>query len=127
MLLSEYQAHLAEVINRYARTDLIVASELNTDARTPKIGVIKGVITFMDGSRFFFSKYVDARYRLEKLTYAYHCQDAGGSLIFRYDDAAHKPALPFPCHKHLSDGTSIESDAPEFSVLIDECMERFVP
>ena len=35
MLLSEYQAQLAEVINRYARTDLIVASELNSDERTP--------------------------------------------------------------------------------------------
>jgi hypothetical protein len=29
MLLSEYQAQLAELIDRYARTDLIVASELN--------------------------------------------------------------------------------------------------
>jgi hypothetical protein len=76
MLLSEYQTHLAEVIDRYARTDLIVTSELNADARTPKIGVIKGVITFVDGSRLFFSEYVDARYRLEKLTYAYHYQDS---------------------------------------------------
>ena len=127
MLLSEYQSHLAEIINRYSRTDLIVTSEFNADARTPKIGVIKGVITFVDGTRFFFTEYVDARYRLEKLTYAYHCQDTEGNLIFRYDNAAHKPALPFSCHKHLPDGTSIESFAPEFSVLLDECMERFIP
>lgn len=127
MLLSEYQAHLAEVIDRYARTDLIVATELNADARTPKIGVVKGVITFLDGSRLFYNEYIDARYRLEKLTYAYHFQDAEGNLIFRYDNAAHKPALPFSCHKHLSDGTAIESAPPEFSALIDESMERFVP
>lgn len=127
MLLSEYQAQLAEVIDRYARTDLIVTIELNADARTPKIGVIKGAITFMDGSQLFFSEYVDARYRLEKLTYSYHCQDSEGNLIFRYDNAAHKPALPFPCHKHLRDDTAIESAAPEFSALIDEAMERFVP
>jgi hypothetical protein len=126
MLLSEYQAQLAEVIDRYARTDLIVASELNLDARTPKIGAIKGSITFVDGSRLFFTEYVDARYRLEKLTYSYHFQNAVGTLIFRYDNAAHKPALPFPCHKHLSDDTSIESASPDFSMLIDECMERFV-
>jgi hypothetical protein len=43
MLLSEYQAYLAGVIDRYARTDLIVASELTADARTPKIGVIEGI------------------------------------------------------------------------------------
>lgn len=127
MLLSEYQAYLAEVIDRYARTDLIVASELNADARTPKIGVIKGTITFVDGSRLFFNEYVDARYRLEKLTYAYHCQDAEGVLIFRYDNAAHKPPLSFPCHKHLPDSSIIESSAPEFSSLIDEVLERFVP
>lgn len=127
MLLSEYQAYLADIIDRYARTDLIIASELNADARTPKIGVIKGVITFVDGSRLFFSEYVDARYRLERLTYAYHCQDAEGILIFRYDNAAHKPPLSFSCHKHLPDSTIIESSAPEFSSLIDEVLERFVP
>ena len=44
MLLSVYQAQIAEIISRYARTDLIVASELSTDARTPKIGIIKGGI-----------------------------------------------------------------------------------
>lgn len=127
MLLSEYQATLAEIIGRYGCTDLIVASELNADARTPKIGVIRGNITFFDGSQLFFNEYVDTRYRLEKLTYAYHYQDVEGNLIFRYDNAAHKPALPFPCHKHLPDGTSIESVAPDFDVLIDEAMERFIP
>ena len=109
MLLSEYQATLAEIIGRYGRTDLIVASELNTDARTPKIGVIRGNITFFDGSQLYFNEYVDTRYRLEKLTYAYHYQDVEGNLIFRYDNAAHKPALPFPCHKHLPDQEPVAS------------------
>ncbi|MDZ4185809.1 MAG: DUF6516 family protein [Desulfuromonadales bacterium] len=81
----------------------------------------------MDGSQLFFSEYVDARYRLEKLSYAYHCQDADGQLIFRYDNAAHKPPLSFPSHKHLPNNTTIESAPPEFSSLIDEAMERFVP
>ena len=126
MLLSEYQAQLAGVIYHYSRTDLIIASELNADVRTPKIGVIRGVITFFDGAQLFFNEYVDTRYRLEKLTYAYHYQDVEGKLIFRYDNAAHKPALPFPCHKHLSDGMTIESAAPDFAVLIDEAMERFI-
>ena len=127
MLLSEYQAHLAGVIDRYARTDLIVASELTADARTPKIGVIKGSITFSDSTRLFFSEYIDARYRMEKLSYAYHCQDADDNLVFRYDNAAHKPALPYPCHKHLPDGRIFESAVPEFALLIEEVMERFLP
>lgn len=127
MLLSEYQAQLAGIIDRYARTDLIVASKLTSDARTPKIGAIKGTITFADGSRLFFNEYVDARYRLEKLSYAYHCQDAEGNLVFRYDNAAHKPALPYACHKHLPDGTATEAAAPEFASLMEEAMERFLP
>ena len=126
MLLSEYQAHLAGIIDRHARTDLIVASELTADARTPKIGVIKGSLTFADGSRLFFSEYIDARYRMEKLTYAYHYQDAEANLIFRYDNAAHKPALTYLCHKHLPGGPTIESAAPEFSSLIEEALDRFL-
>lgn len=81
----------------------------------------------MDGSRLFFTEYIDARYRLEKLSYAYHCQDAEGNLIFRYDNAAHKPALPYTCHKHLPDGTFVESPAPEFDILMEETLERFLP
>ena len=128
MLLSEYQAGLAEVIDRFARTDLIIASELSSDARTPKIGMIKGVIEFIDGSRLVFTEYIDARYRLEKLSYSYHCQDNAGELIFRYDNAAHKPPLPFPHHKHLpADGKTVESEIPELAEVIDEAMERFVP
>jgi hypothetical protein len=126
MLLSEYQARLAELLGYYARTDLIVSSELSADARTQKIGVIRGSVTFFDGSQLFFSEYIDVRYRLEKLTYAYHFQDANGILIFRYDNAAHKPALTYSCHKHLPDNLTIESAAPDFSELIDEIMERFI-
>jgi hypothetical protein len=64
---------------------------------------------------------------MEKLSYAYHCQDAKDNLIFRYDNAAHKPALPYPCHKHLPNGKTIESMAPEFAHLIEEVMELFLP
>ena len=44
--------------------------------------------------------------RLRHLDYRYHCQDAGGGLVFRYDSAPHFPDLPlFPQHKHLPDRT----------------------
>lgn len=127
MLLSEYQAQLAGVIDRYARTDLIVASELASDARTPKIGVIRGTVTFADGTRLYFTEYVDVRYRLEKLSYAYHCQDADGNLIFRYDNAAHKPSLPCRYHKHLPDGRTVESTVPDLARLIEEVLEQLLP
>ena len=75
MLLSEYQTQIISVIDHYSRTNLITASEIILDARSPKIGVIKGNIEFIDGTQLFFTEYVDCRYRLEKLNYSYHCQD----------------------------------------------------
>ena len=127
MLLSEYQTQLAAIIDRSARTDLVVVSELANDARTPKVGVVKGTIEFIDGTLLFFNEYLDCRYRLEKLSYAYHCQDARGNLVFRYDNAAHTPALPFGEHKHVPSGEVVAAEAPELEAVLEEIMERFVP
>lgn len=126
MLLSEYQAQFAEIIGRYAQTGLIIISELVIDARTPNLGMVKGALGFADGGRLLFTEYVDTRYRLEKLTYSYHCQDASDRLLFRYDNAAHKPALLYACHKHLPSGEIIESSVPDLSSVLDEVLERLV-
>jgi hypothetical protein len=40
-----------------------------------------------------------------RLSYAYHYQTAGQQLIFRYDNARHKPALGFADHRHANDGS----------------------
>ena len=127
MLLSEYQAQLVAVIDRYARTDLILSSQLAVDARAPRMGVVTGALDFVDGTRLVFSEYVDVRYRPERLSYVYHCQDVNDALLFRYDNAAHKPALATTCHKHTSSGEVIAADPPEFSAILDEIMERFCP
>jgi len=42
MLISEYQAGLAGVIDHFSGAGLIVSAEFSADIRTPKIGVIKG-------------------------------------------------------------------------------------
>jgi len=45
--------------------------------------------------------YIDAKYKIEIISYAYQYQDAKGKLIFRYDNARHKAELGFKDHKHL--------------------------
>lgn len=127
MLLSEYHAELAAIVDRFARSGLIVAMDLSFDARTSKIGKVKGALGFTDGTQLFFTEYVDGRYRLERLTYAYHVQDAKANLLFRYDNAAHKPTLPYSCHKHLNTGSIVEADPPDLASILAEIMERFVP
>jgi len=52
---------------------------------------------------------------MAKLSYVYHCQDNDGRLIFRYDNAAHRPMLPYSCHKHLATGEVIEAEPPELA------------
>lgn len=126
MLLSEYQDEIVGVIGRYAHTDLIVSSELTVDARTPKTGIVKGTLTFADGAQLFFMEFIDARYRVEKLTYSYHFQDEKARLLFRYDNAAHKPSLPFACHKHLPTGEIIEAAAPDLGAVLVEALQHLV-
>lgn len=123
MLLTEYLSGIVKIIEGYSRANLIINSELSTDFRTEKIGILKGRITFIDDSRLFFTEYLDVRYKVERLTYSFHYQQKDGRLIFRYDNATHKPQLSFIDHKHLSNGKIVQSDMPELSVIFSEIME----
>lgn len=119
MLLTEYLSDITKIINEYSRTGLILSTDLKTDARTEKIGLIKGSILFIDESRLFFTEYIDLRFKIEKLTYSYHYQDKNDELIFRYDNSAHKPGQPFKDHKHV-DGAILQSEVIELRDILEE-------
>ena len=67
-------------------------------------------------------EYIDGRYGINRVSYAYQYQHRDGRLIFRYDNVAHRPALGFEDHKHFSDGTISEAVLPDISDLIDEVL-----
>jgi len=121
MFLAEYLSVLTSQVAECSRTGLIIFSEIKTDLRTEKIGVITGVIEFLDESKLFLTEYVDLRYRLDKLTYRYHYQDKNGELIFRYDNALHKPRRPSKEHKHVKGGL-ISCGAPELREVLEEIL-----
>jgi hypothetical protein len=123
MLLSEYLSDLTKVIDEYSKTDLIIDSELITDFRTEKIGIIKGSITFSDNSTLFFTEYLDLRYRIEKLNYSFHYQKQDGTPIFRYDNAKHKPQIVTSGHKHFSNGKVIAIEPPKLKDIFIEIMD----
>ena len=55
-----------------------------------------------DDSKLHLNEYLDQTGAIvDKLMYTYHDQDTGNELIFRYDNALHKPALSSVTHKHL--------------------------
>ncbi len=49
-------------------------------------------------------------------------QKKDGDLIFRYDNAGHRPALEFEEHKHIKDGVIIEAILPDVSDIMDEVL-----
>jgi len=91
--LKDYLSDLTEIINEYSRTGLIASSEITSDFRSEKIGMVKGEIIFFDESALFFKEYLDLRYRIDKKSYSFHYQNLNAKLLFRYDNALHKPAL----------------------------------
>ena len=65
-------------------------------------------------------EYIDAKYGIDRVSYAYQYQDRDGNLIFRYDNAAHKPALGFKAHKHTANRTVENAELPDVFYLINE-------
>ncbi|PIE32512.1 hypothetical protein CSA56_15010 [candidate division KSB3 bacterium] len=51
------------------------SSEGSIDFRTENIGLVKGVLDFLDGSQLLFKEYLDLRYRLDTKMYSFHDQD----------------------------------------------------
>jgi len=78
MLLHEYFDAIQSIIKGYSRANLILASEINIDFRTDKIGIIQGSIDFIDESSLHFTEYLDLRYGIDKLTYSFHYQERNG-------------------------------------------------
>ncbi len=119
MLLTEYLSEITKTIDEYSKTGLIISSELNIDARTEKIGLIKAATTFSDDSKLFVTEYLDLRYKTDKLSYSFHYQDKNGNLIFRYDNAVHRPIRSFRNHKHTVDSV-LQSGVPELRNVLEE-------
>jgi hypothetical protein len=93
MLLTEYVASLQEVLNG---TPVVTATALSYEERPPFAGLIKGSLTFTDGSHLDFKEFVITQPPVSVIKYGYHYRLADG-LIFRYS----KFMIPHPGHSAL--------------------------
>ncbi len=84
----------------------------------------KARIVLVDRSILQIKEYIDAKYKIEKINYAYQYHDEERNLIFRYDNARHKPDLGFIEHKHLNDGSIVQCAMPDISDVVDEVVEH---
>ena len=105
MHISDYFDKVNNIIARYSSAGLIVSSIINFDARSDEQGYIRADATFVDRSFLHFREFISIeRGKAEKLSYAYQYQSEDNQLIFRYDNASHRPALGFLHHKHTPRG-----------------------
>lgn len=61
---------------------------------------------------------------LVKVMYSYHYQDDDQALVFRYDNALHRPALPFVDHKHVGSEIVAAEPPPLQDVLTEIVASR---
>lgn len=115
----EYARAIQDVLDAVAATGEANVVSVRKDQRSLLRGFIAGMLQFNDGSELHFREFVDVSLPEPRLTYAYHYQDVNKALIFRYDNAAHRPPLPQAEHKHTPSGVEV-SLAPTLAQVIDE-------
>ena len=69
---------------------------MTIDKRDQQQAHIFGYLIFIDESELHFREFIDASEgSIDKLAYSYHLQDKNNNLLFRYDNAKHKPACNY--------------------------------
>lgn len=123
MAIEEYFSIIKALLDRYAVSTFVVTANVTFETRPAGQGFFAGIVEFADGSQLHLREYLDVvRETVEKVMYSYHFQGAGGELIFRYNNSAHRPALTSADHKHDSTGTSV-SAPPKLEDVLNEIAE----
>ena len=123
MLLHKYFVLFQKSIEKLENYGYTECIEIKEEIRPNKQATIKAKIVLVNRSILHIKEYIDAKYTMQKLSYAYQYQASNGELIFRYDNAVHRPALGFKEHKHTKDGAIIEASLPDISDIVDEVIE----
>ena len=121
MDIQTYFNQIEILVNQYLATDFVAQANLTIEPRPAQQGYLTGSIIFIDSSALHFKEYLDGLTNgIVKKRYSYHYQDSTNGLIFRYDNANHKPPLGFIEHKHLIDGRIIQANAPRLDEVLLE-------
>lgn len=122
----EYARNVTDQLQETLRSGHAKSLALEVDQRSVMRGQISGFLTFEDQSELHFREFVDVSQPEPKLAFAYHYQGAERELIFRYDNAAHRPSLVMFPHKHITIEV-VECPVPTLMDVIDEILKRRDP
>lgn len=123
MLLNEYIQTLIVAIQRLDDYGLADSIESQSEVRIEKTAIVSIKVVLINKSELHVREYIDGLDEIIRVSYAYQYQSEDKSLIFRYDNAQHKPALGFDEHKHTKDGSIIARQLPSINEIIDEVIE----
>ena len=119
-MIQAYFDQIRDLLESYRASGYTLSVHLTTEMRPGEQGYISGDITFADSTQFHFSEYLDVdNAEVVKLMYTYHYQSEREQLIFRYDNASHKPALAFEQHKHTQQ-IIVQAPAPALADVLAE-------
>lgn len=119
MRIADYAEHIRAQVLQIPH---VVSHDFSYEDRASVAGLLKGTLTFSDGSRFYFREFLRFSGSAVRLKYAYQYLTAAGALVFRYDNAldpAAKSLPTFPDHKHTPAGLAI-SPAPTLNEALRE-------
>lgn len=118
MLLNNYIDNIKNALDKII--PFIINHSLTIDKRPQQQVHIVGILIFIDESNLHFREFINASEGwIEKVAYSYHFQDKTNNLLFRYDNAKHKPALNFEEHKHYMNEI-MYAPAPTLQQIIEE-------
>jgi hypothetical protein len=122
----EYAREIQDVLDSSVAAGEAVLVSIQVDQRSSLRGFIAGLLQFNDASELHFREFVDTSLPEPKLTYAYHYQDANEALVFRCDNATHRPPLPQAEHRHTPSDVEI-FPAPTLAQVVDEILKGTRP
>lgn len=113
MFIEEYFEQIRKAL---AACTAVESFQLTGAKRDSYTGFLRGRVYFHDDSLLHVREFVYLITEIERDMYSYHYVDLSGNLIFRYDNADHKPKLNLanlPHHKHEeSEQNIVASSAP---------------
>lgn len=119
--LHHYLSRLQNTLTSRQELQIILLEVFDRSNQVKQSSEFYAQVRFFDGSQLHIvEKLVAERHILLKARYAYHYQQADGTLIFRYDDVPHhREVATFPHHKHIDDQV-IAAQPPDLHEVLQE-------
>ena len=124
MSLNEYLDLFRKAMEKFEKYGYADIVEIREEIRANKQAILIAKVVLIDNSILHIREYIDAKYGINRVSYAYQYQNSSDQLIFRYDNAVHRPALGFKDHRHSHDGKIYEVALPDIFELVDEILSH---